>query len=99
MTTRTLASATAVRAALADVDFPATKDELETAAARTGADEPVIRALRALPLASYENTDEVIRSMDTAEGKGQTASQRGRQSQGDGPAGLAQQERSLHSDR
>ncbi len=52
-----------VRDVLVDVDYPATKDELLSAARRRGADEDAIRALRALPPVDYGNEDEVLRSV------------------------------------
>jgi hypothetical protein len=56
--------ADAVRAALVNADYPATKDELVRYAEATGADDPTIRALRAMPPVDYRNLDEVLRSAD-----------------------------------
>ena len=55
----------AVRAALADVDYPATKDDLLAAARRNNADGDVERALRAVPPEEYRNLEEVLRSTGT----------------------------------
>jgi hypothetical protein len=61
-----------VEAALVDVDYPATKDELVEAAARNGADEEALRALRAMPPVDYRNRQEVLQSVDVhpADGAG-----------------------------
>jgi len=56
--------ADAVKAALVDADFPAGKDELVRYAEASGADEPTIKALRAMPPVDYRNMDEVLRSAD-----------------------------------
>ncbi len=53
-----------VRDLLVDVDYPAGKEDLLTAAQRHGADEDSMRALRALPPVDYRNADEVLRSID-----------------------------------
>ena len=52
---------------LNDVDFPATKDDLLTAAARNGCDEDTTRALRAIPPESYANLTEVMTSVPLAD--------------------------------
>jgi Protein of unknown function (DUF2795) len=52
---------------LNDVDFPATKDDLLTAAARNGCDEDTARALRAIPPESYANLAEVMASVPLAD--------------------------------
>jgi Protein of unknown function (DUF2795) len=54
----------AVKAALVDADYPATKDELVRCAVTARADEPTIKALRAMPPVDYRNLDEVLRSAD-----------------------------------
>ena len=56
-----------VRDALNTVDFPASKDDLVSAAETSGDDEAA-RAVRGLPLATYENHDEVLRSIRTPGG-------------------------------
>jgi hypothetical protein len=40
---------------LRDVDYPAGKDVLVTAAERAGAPEPVVRRFRAIPPVEYRN--------------------------------------------
>jgi hypothetical protein len=52
-----------VRAALADADFPATKDDLLATAQRNGADEQTLRALRSIPPVDYHNRGEVLASV------------------------------------
>jgi Protein of unknown function (DUF2795) len=56
--------ADAVKAALVDADYPATKDQLVQCAEAAQADEPTIKALRAMPPVDYGNLDEVLRSAD-----------------------------------
>ena len=56
-----------IRRALAAADFPAMKEQLLEAAADAGAEEPVLDALRALPVADYGNVDEVVRSVETVD--------------------------------
>ena len=56
--------ADAVKAALVDADYPATKDELVRCAEAAGANEATIKALRAMPPVDYRNVDEVLRSAD-----------------------------------
>jgi hypothetical protein len=64
---KTLPTSAAVREALNAADYPADKDgQLETARS-AGAEETVLDALRALPLADYRSLDEVIRSVGTAD--------------------------------
>lgn len=52
-----------VRAALNDVDYPVSKDDLVAHVERTGAPEDVVRSVRALPLAIYDNDSQVLRSL------------------------------------
>ena len=47
---------------LTAVDFPATRDEIVQEAAREGAPEEVLKALRAMPPLDYRNKTEVLRS-------------------------------------
>ena len=50
-------------AALSDVDYPATKDDLIAAAERNApGDQDVLAVLRSLPPETYGNGNEVIRS-------------------------------------
>lgn len=62
-----LPTSTALRDALNAADFPADKDRLLSYAQQAGADAEVLRALRALPLADYRSTDEVIQSAGTSD--------------------------------
>lgn len=52
-----------VRAALNDVDYPVSKDDLVAHVERAGAPEDVVRSVRALPLAIYDNDSQVLRSL------------------------------------
>jgi hypothetical protein len=78
----------AVRRALEDLDFPATKDQIVRHAEGRG-DDRAVRLLRALPLATYRNIAEIRSSvpLDPATEDGQTA------------ADKAVQARSEHSPR
>ncbi|NYI06030.1 DUF2795 domain-containing protein [Allostreptomyces psammosilenae] len=80
-----------LRAVLDDVDFPLSKQRLVEHAERKGADEDVLGAIRALPLADYDNVDEVVRSVPRQEAaeEGQTESQRHARGQ-HGHPGVAQ---------
>jgi hypothetical protein len=91
--TRNLPTADAVADALLDVDFPASKAELVRAAERAGAGEDVLAALRSLPLADYDNRDEVLRSVETVEATGQTPAQKAAQARASVPPGLAEHQR------
>lgn len=75
-----------VLAHLNDVDYPADKDALVSAAERAGGSEEVVRALRAIPPVDYRNRDEVVRSLrlDPAPGH-----DRGAQARADTPPGVA----------
>jgi len=53
----------AVMSALDDIDFPASKQEIVQHAEQRGADEDVLKGVRALPLATYHNDDEIRRSL------------------------------------
>jgi hypothetical protein len=84
------------------VDFPMTKDELVATAERVGAPEPVLRAVRAVPLGTYQRRDEVVDAADTGpEAPPDSATQAARQRAG-GP--VAETERDvrpspLHGER
>ena len=68
----------AIKRALENLDFPASKDQILAAATDAGADDETLRALRALPPADYRNLAEVIRSaaLDPAWLDGQTPSEK-----------------------
>lgn len=55
--------------ALADVDWPVAKQELVAHVESRETDEEVLGALRALPLADYDNAEQVIRSVPTADAR------------------------------
>ena len=59
-----------VERALSPLDFPLAKEEIVGCATDNGAAEPVLSQLRALPLATYESADEVLRSIDVADQAG-----------------------------
>lgn len=52
-----------LRIALAEADYPASKDELVETALRAGADEQTVQALRAMPPVEYSNFDQVSGSV------------------------------------
>jgi hypothetical protein len=59
-------------AALSDVDYPASKDDLLAAAERNApGDEEVAKVLRSLPPETYANGNEVIRSAPRLETPGE----------------------------
>lgn len=72
---------TEMRQALADMDFPAGKEQLVAGAERRGAGPRVLRLLRALPLGTYRNIAEIRSSvpLDPAADEGQTAQLKARQ--------------------
>jgi hypothetical protein len=65
-----------IRRALATLDCPASKQDVVAEAERAGAPEGVVRTLRALPLGDYGNVDEIVRSVDTVEASGQSATEK-----------------------
>jgi hypothetical protein len=68
----------AIKKALVNLDFPASKEQILAAATEAGADAETLRALRALPPVDYRNLAEVVRSadLDPAELEGQTPSEK-----------------------
>lgn len=88
-----------VLAALEQVDFPAGKDDLLTAARAAGASEEVQKALRGIPPESYANRDEVARSvrLDPSTEDGLDASDRAAQARAGGRPGLGQHETDARS--
>lgn len=52
-----------VREALDALNYPASKDHIIAHAANSGADEAVIRMLRRLPVAVYDNRAQVIEAL------------------------------------
>jgi hypothetical protein len=67
--------------ALSDLDFPATKEEVVAHAVSRGGSEGVVRLLRALPLATYQNIGDLRSSvsLDQAVDDGQTAAEKATQ--------------------
>ncbi len=53
-----------VKTALMDVDYPASKEQLLSAAERRGAADDAMRALRSIPPVDYGNDAEVLSSID-----------------------------------
>jgi ribosomal protein L12E/L44/L45/RPP1/RPP2 len=78
---------------LADVDFPADKDTLVAAAKATGASDEEARALRAIPPVTYENIDQVLASVDTADQHPQAPSEEGAQARERDKRGVAEHQR------
>jgi hypothetical protein len=81
-----------VLGALEDVDFPAGKDQLLTAARAAGASEEVVKALRGIPPEQYTSREDVARSVrvDPDSDLGHTAAQRAGQAREGGKPGLSQ---------
>ncbi|POM25948.1 hypothetical protein BTM25_03320 [Actinomadura rubteroloni] len=86
-----------IKAALNDMRFPASKDDLVAHASRVGAGEPQVRALRALPLADYANLDEVMRSVPVDPAPDLTTTERTVQHREHRHPNLAEHERVTHS--
>lgn len=82
----------AVQQALSTLDFPASKDQLVEHAEKHGADSATVHALRAIPVADYENTTEVVRSvtLDTGAEEGRSRSDKAQQARQAPKGGLAE---------
>ncbi len=93
------ATVEAVRSALYNVDYPASKDALIDAANGNGAGADVLRALRALPVEDYDNLDQVIRSVATAEATDQSAADKAARARAGGPTGVAEHMRDVETPR
>ena len=65
-----------VQAALDDLDYPASKEEIVRHAEHKGAEEAVLKALRALPLADYASREELARSVGTVDARRQDPSEK-----------------------
>ncbi|GGT33399.1 DUF2795 domain-containing protein [Streptomyces kurssanovii] len=78
--------------AIKDVDFPADKEKLMSAARGAGASEEVVKALRGIPPERYDNRDDVARSVrtDPDSDLGHTASQKAEQARKGGKPGLSE---------
>src|SRR3954452_24178573 len=83
---------TSVRAALDDIDYPASKEQIVAHAEQNRAPQEAMRALRALPLADYRNEGEVMRSLptDPAASEGQTAEDKANQARQRHRSGVAE---------
>ncbi|MET7766730.1 DUF2795 domain-containing protein [Streptomyces sp. NPDC005336] len=83
--------------ALRDVDFPAGKDELVSAAKKAGASEEVVKALRGIPPEEYANREEVARSVrvDPDSDLGYSPGQRGEQARRGGRPGQSERLREV----
>ncbi|KRV48437.1 hypothetical protein AQ490_04060 [Wenjunlia vitaminophila] len=81
-----------VLGALKEVDFPADKDALLTAARRAGASDEVLKALRGIPPEEYGNRQDVARSVrvDADSDLRHSRAQRAEQARGHGRQGLSQ---------
>ncbi|MFI5685267.1 DUF2795 domain-containing protein [Streptomyces sp. NPDC051636] len=81
-----------VLGAIKDVDFPADKDRLVTAARSAGASEEVVKALRGIPPEQYTSREDVARSVrvDPDSDLGYNATQRAEQAREGGKPGLSQ---------
>lgn len=67
-----------VLAALGELDYPANKDRIIACAGLNGADEVVLSALRTLPVETYHNGVEVLRSLKLSPARERTASAKAR---------------------
>lgn len=84
---------------LTDVDYPADKDTLVTAADRAGAPPEVLRALRAVPPVDYRNRDEVVRSLRLEPEPGRDPARAAEQAREDSKPGIAEPLRDVQHDR
>jgi hypothetical protein len=86
-----------VRAVLDDLDYPASKDEIVAHAERRGATGVVLRAVRALPIADYQNEAEVLRSIpvDADELEGRTVADKARERRQHAHPGLGEHMREV----
>jgi hypothetical protein len=78
--------------AIKDVDFPADKEKLMSAARGAGASEEVVKALRGIPPERYDSRDDVARSVrtDPDSDLGHNASQKAEQARKGGKPGLSE---------
>ncbi|GGS62124.1 hypothetical protein GCM10010156_21140 [Planobispora rosea] len=60
-----------VRQALLSLDYPADKQEVIQQATNAGAEAAVLRVLAALPLGTYDNLDEILRSIPRSPDEGE----------------------------
>ena len=81
---------------LPDVDYPADKDTLLTAARRHSAPDEVLKAIRAIPPVDYRSREEVARSVAVDPGSGRSPSFAAEQARADGPRRVAEHMRDPH---
>ncbi|MDQ3957003.1 MAG: DUF2795 domain-containing protein [Actinomycetota bacterium] len=81
-----------VQAALAELDYPADKDEILAVAESNRADEEVMRSLRGLPPVEYRSRAELLRSIDAdpAELEGRLPGEKGPQRREHTHSGMAE---------
>ncbi|MFI6851580.1 DUF2795 domain-containing protein [Streptomyces sp. NPDC050416] len=81
-----------VLGALRNVDFPADKNELLEAARSAGASGEVLSALRGIPPETYNNREDIARSVrtDPDTDLGHSPAQRGEQARQGGKPGMSQ---------
>jgi hypothetical protein len=85
---------------LGEVDYPADKDTLVTAAERAGASPEVVRALRAIPPSvDYRNDDEVVRSLRLDPAPSRDPGTAAQQARYDSKPGIAETSRDIQEDR
>jgi hypothetical protein len=84
---------------LKDVDYPADKDTLVSAAERSGASQDELRAIRAIPPVDYRNRDEVARSLRLDPAPGRSPGHAAEQARDDTKPGVAEPLRDLQQDR
>jgi hypothetical protein len=84
---------------LADVDYPADKDALVSAAERSGAPDEVLRSLRAIPPVDYRSRAEVVRSVRVDPGAGRPSGLAAEQARMDAPPRVAEHLRTPREDR
>ena len=75
---------------LAEVDYPADKDALVSAAERSGAPDEVLRSLRAIPPVDYRSRAEVVRSVRVDPAPGRPARLAADQARMDAPPRVAE---------
>lgn len=75
---------------LADVDYPADKDALVSAAERSGAPDEVLRSLRAIPPVDYRSRAEVVRSVRVDPAPGRSSGLAAEQARTDAPPRVAE---------
>jgi uncharacterized protein DUF2795 len=84
---------------LTDVDYPADKETLVSAAERSGAPDEVLSSLRDIPPVDYRSRAEVVRSVRVDPAAGRSARLAAEQARVDAPPGVAEHLRSPQEDR